>query len=161
MAPSSGAEFSAESTSHSVTALGGKPGEVPAPGFSPAAAPLTPEIRFEDVSFAYDRGRRSALEGVSFELQAGETMGLVGASGAGKSTVVWLVLRFFDPQQGRILLDGRDLRDLPLELLRRHIAVVTQDHLLVPRDGGGEPALRQPRGHQRRAGGGGPVGQRP
>ncbi len=102
----------------------------PAPGSHPAATPLTPEIRFEDVSFAYDRGRRSALEEVSFELRAGETMGLVGASGAGKSTVVWLVLRFFDPHQGRVLLGGRDLRDLPLDLLRRHIAVVTQDTYL-------------------------------
>ena len=91
---------------------------------------LTPEIRFEQVSFAYNRGRRPALHDVSFSLQAGETLGLVGPSGAGKSTVVWLVLRFFDPQQGRILLGGHDLRDLPLDLLRQQIAVVTQDTYL-------------------------------
>ena len=91
---------------------------------------LSPEIVFEDVSFAYSGGRRSALEQVSFTLAAGETMGLVGSSGAGKSTAVWLLLRFFDPQQGRILLGGKDIRELPLEYLRRHMAVVTQDTYL-------------------------------
>ena len=91
---------------------------------------LNPEISFEGVSFGYNQGRRSALGGVSFTLGAGETLGLVGPSGAGKSTVVWLILRFFDPQQGRILLGGQDLRELPLAYLRRHIAMVTQDTYL-------------------------------
>ncbi len=94
------------------------------------AAFLSPEITFENVSFAYDRGRRPALEQVSFTLKAGETLGLVGSSGAGKSTVVWLILRFYDPQQGRVLLGGQDLRELPLDYLRRHVAVVTQDTYL-------------------------------
>lgn len=91
---------------------------------------LSPEIVFEDLSFGYSGGRRSALEQVSFTLTAGETMGLVGSSGAGKSTVVWLLLRFFDPQKGRILLGGKDIRELPLEFLRQHMAVVTQDTYL-------------------------------
>ena len=104
--------------------------EAPGQDSWPDEAVLSPEISFDGVSFAYSQGRRPALEEVSFELRAGETMGLVGASGAGKSTVVWLILRFFDPQQGRILLGGRDLRNLPLALLRRHIAVVTQDTYL-------------------------------
>ena len=91
---------------------------------------LSPEMSFEDVSFAYNLGRRPALHSLSFKLRAGETLGLVGPSGAGKSTVVWLMLRFLDPQEGRVLLGGRDLRDLPLALLRRHIAVVTQDTYL-------------------------------
>ena len=91
---------------------------------------LSPEIVFDGVSFAYSGGRRSALDQLSFTLAAGETMGLVGSSGAGKSTSVWLLLRFYDPQQGRILLGGNDLRELPLEYLRRHIAVVTQDTYL-------------------------------
>ena len=91
---------------------------------------LNPEISFEEVSFAYNRGRRTALRGVSFEIRAGETLGLVGPSGAGKSTVVGLMLRFLDPQEGRVLLGGHDLRDIPLELLRQHIAVVTQDTYL-------------------------------
>ena len=91
---------------------------------------LPPEIRFEQVSFAYNRGRRPALHDVSFTIRAGETLGLVGPSGAGKSTVVWLILRFFDPQKGQILLGGRDLRDLPLEMVRQQVAVVTQDTYL-------------------------------
>ena len=91
---------------------------------------LSPELSFEEVSFAYNRGRRPALHKVSFKLRAGETLGLVGPSGAGKSTVVWLILRFIDPQEGRVLLGGRDLRDLPLEFLRQHIAAVTQDTYL-------------------------------
>ena len=93
-------------------------------------AQLAPEIRFENVEFAYNQGHRPALRGVSFVLEAGETLGLVGASGAGKSTVLSLILRFYDPQQGRVLLGGRDLRESPLELLRRHVAVVTQDTYL-------------------------------
>ena len=94
------------------------------------AAHLTPEIRFQDVDFAYNQGKRPALRGVSFTLGAGQTLGLVGSSGAGKSTVVWLMLRFFDPQKGQMLLGGHDLRDLPLAFLRQHIAVVTQDTYL-------------------------------
>ena len=96
----------------------------------PEISQLIPEIRFEDVDFAYNQGKRPALHGVSFTLGAGETLGLVGASGAGKSTVVWLTLRFHDPQKGHVLLGGRDIRDLPLEFLRQHIAVVTQDTYL-------------------------------
>ena len=91
---------------------------------------LAPELKFENVSFGYQSGRRPALERVSFTLEAGETLGLVGPSGAGKSTVVSLALRFFDPQQGRILLGGQDLKDMPLEYLRRHVAVVGQDTYL-------------------------------
>jgi ATP-binding cassette subfamily C protein CydCD len=97
---------------------------------TPLAAGLRPEVRFEDVSFAYSQGKRPALRDVSFTLREGETLGLVGPSGAGKSTMVWLLLRFFDPQQGRILLGGCDLRDLPLHRLREQIAVVTQDTYL-------------------------------
>ena len=96
----------------------------------PSASHFSPEISFESVSFAYSQGRRPALHSVSFNLQAGETLGLVGPSGAGKSTIVWLMLRFLDPQEGRVLLGGHDLRDLPLAVLRQHIAVVTQDTYL-------------------------------
>ena len=88
------------------------------------------EVVFEGVGYAYNRGRRPALWGLSFTLGEGETLGLVGPSGAGKSTVVWLMLRFFDPQEGAIRLGGRDLRDIPLEELRRQISVVTQDTYL-------------------------------
>ena len=88
------------------------------------------EVVFDGVGYAYNRGRRPALRGLSFTLRDGETLGLVGPSGAGKSTVVWLMLRFFDPQEGAIRLGGRDLRDIPLEELRRQISVVTQDTYL-------------------------------
>ena len=91
---------------------------------------LAPEITFEGVSFAYEGGRRPALQDLSFTLHAGETLGLVGPSGAGKSTVLWLMLRFYDPQRGRILLDGHDMRELPLEALRKQVSVVTQDTYL-------------------------------
>ncbi|MEK7806510.1 MAG: ABC transporter ATP-binding protein, partial [Chloroflexota bacterium] len=94
------------------------------------APAVRPEVRFEEVGFAYNRGRRPALRNLSFTLGAGETLGLVGSSGAGKSTVVWLLLRFFDPQQGRVLLGGHDLRGLPLSFLRQQIAVVTQETYL-------------------------------
>ena len=91
---------------------------------------LSPELRFENVSFAYDGGRRPALEEVSFTLQPGQRLGLVGPSGAGKTTVVWLILRFLDPQRGRVLFGGRDLREVPLDFLRSQIAVVNQDTYL-------------------------------
>ena len=100
------------------------------PGTHDKEAHSEPEISFDSVTFAYDGGRRDALQNLSFTLHAGETLGLVGASGAGKSTVVWLMLRFYDPNQGRILLGDHDLRELPLDVVRRQIAVVTQDTYL-------------------------------
>ena len=95
-----------------------------------ASADLKPEITFENVSHAYSEGRRPALHDLSFTLHEGETLGLVGPSGAGKSTIVWLTLRFFDPQQGAIKMGGRDLQDIPLDKLRERISVVTQDTYL-------------------------------
>ena len=89
-----------------------------------------PEVTFESVDFAYEGGRRPALRDMSFTLRAGETLGLVGASGAGKTTIVWLLLRFYDPAAGRILLGGHDLRDLPIDFLRSRISVVTQETYL-------------------------------
>ena len=91
---------------------------------------LKPEISFENVSHAYNEGRRPALHDLSFTLHEGETLGLVGPSGAGKSTIVWLMLRFFDPQDGVIKLGGRDLREIPLDELREQVSVVTQDTYL-------------------------------
>ena len=89
-----------------------------------------PAVRYEDVSFAYREGSRPALREVSLELRPGEKLGVVGPSGAGKSTLVSLMLRFADPQRGRVLLGGRDIRTIPLHILRRHIAVVAQDMYL-------------------------------
>lgn len=85
-------------------------------------------IRFENVEFSY--GRAAVLKGVRFEVQAGERVALVGSTGAGKSTVMALLCRLYDPGAGRILIDGRDLRTLSTPWLRRHIGVVLQDVIL-------------------------------
>ncbi len=86
-------------------------------------------ITFERVSFHYE-GRAGALEGIDLEVQPGEILALVGPSGAGKSTMVGLIARFYDPTEGRILLDGRDLRDLTQRSLRQHMAIVPQETIL-------------------------------
>ena len=90
----------------------------------------TPSIAFDNVTFAYYPDSEPALDGLSFEVDAGQSLGLVGQSGAGKSTVAALLLRFFDPQQGRVEIGGVDIRDYPLETLRGLIAVVSQDTYL-------------------------------
>ncbi|HVO92756.1 MAG TPA: ABC transporter ATP-binding protein, partial [Terriglobales bacterium] len=99
-------------------------------GHEDLAGLLEPEIRFESVTFGYQKGARPALRDISFTLHKGEKLGVVGPSGAGKSTLVALMLRFLDPQRGRLLLGGRDLRELSLSFLRRHVAVVAQDTYL-------------------------------
>jgi ATP-binding cassette, subfamily B, bacterial MsbA len=89
-------------------------------------------ICFEHVSFAYeaDENPRPVLQDIDVEVKQGEVLAIVGSSGAGKSTMVHLIPRFFDPTGGRILLDGTDVRDLSLHSLRSLIAVVTQDTIL-------------------------------
>lgn len=87
------------------------------------------EIAFESVSFSYGRGR-PVLAGVTFRVSAGGTVALVGASGAGKSTIVRLLLRFFEPQDGQILLDGVTIRKIALHDLRHAVAIVPQDTIL-------------------------------
>ncbi|HEX3246766.1 MAG TPA: ABC transporter ATP-binding protein [Chloroflexota bacterium] len=87
------------------------------------------ELRFEHVSFEYVPGR-AALNDVSFEALPGEMIALVGPSGAGKTTVTYLVPRFYDPTGGAITLDGTDIRDLTLESLRQQIGVVSQEPFL-------------------------------
>jgi len=86
-------------------------------------------ISVKDVAFSYLDGK-SALRGVTLEIPAGTTAALVGESGAGKSTIFSLLLRFYDPQLGGILIDGRDIRTLPLDDLRGQIAYVTQETFL-------------------------------
>ncbi len=87
-------------------------------------------IVFDSMSFRYPRGVREVLTGISLNVEPGQTLALVGSSGAGKSTIAKLILRFYDPTAGRILLDGRDLRDLRLEAVREQIAVVLQETLV-------------------------------
>ncbi len=86
-------------------------------------------IEFEGVSFRYGNGP-DVLRDVSFRVEAGEVVALVGPSGAGKSTLVDLVARFYDPTQGRILIDGADLRDIELDSFRERMGVVTQEPIL-------------------------------
>ncbi len=96
----------------------------------PTSLSLLPTIAFENVRFAYPGGRGAAHDGLSFSVGAGEKIGIVGPSGSGKSSVARLLLRLFDPQQGRVLIGGRDLRTLDPETVRRMIAVVHQDTYL-------------------------------
>ena len=83
-------------------------------------------LQFEQVSFGYDPAT-PVLTGVSFDVRMGQHVGIVGPSGGGKTTLVSLLARFYDPTAGRILLNGRDLRDYRLRDLHRHLALVTQD----------------------------------
>lgn len=93
--------------------------------------PVKGYLQFEAVTFGYDAAR-NVLHEVSLEVMPGETVAIVGATGAGKSTLVGLAPRFNDPKGGRVLLDGRDLRDLKLSGLRRQISLVLQDSFLFP-----------------------------
>ena len=100
-------------------------------GISPHPALRTPHpgaghIVFDRVSFAYN-GTDHVLRDVSFEVKPGERVGIVGATGAGKSTIINLLLRFYDVTSGRILVDGRDIRELDLAALRRLFSLVLQD----------------------------------
>ncbi|MGQ0622002.1 MAG: ABCB family ABC transporter ATP-binding protein/permease [Panacagrimonas sp.] len=96
---------------------------------APALAPGSGSVRFDNVSFSY-RSDRQILDRVSFEIPAGHKLAVVGASGAGKSTLARLLFRFYDPQAGRILIDGTDIRSVTQESLRRLIGVVPQDTVL-------------------------------
>jgi ATP-binding cassette, subfamily B, bacterial len=90
---------------------------------------LAGHVRFDDVSFSYD-DVRPTLKHISFEVEAGETIGLVGPSGGGKSTLVNLLTRFYDVSSGRILVDGVDLRRFDSGAYRRHVGMVLQDPYL-------------------------------
>jgi ATP-binding cassette subfamily B protein len=115
-------------------------------GFEPTAdrsdqvAALTREgitVEFDRVWFAYEAGSAGdqwVLRDVSFRVAPGQSLALVGHTGAGKSTIVNLLLRFYDPQRGRILVNGRDIRDLPLDVLRSLMAYVQQDIFLFAGD---------------------------
>lgn len=87
------------------------------------------KIDFEDVGFAYD-GENRVIHDLSFSVKPGETLAIVGSTGSGKSTIINLLNRFYDVQDGRILIDNVDIRDFKLDALRNHIAIVLQDVFL-------------------------------
>jgi ATP-binding cassette subfamily C protein CydCD len=91
---------------------------------------LAPSITFDNVVFHYPGSRRTTHQDLSFEVQAGERVGIVGSSGCGKSSIVRLLLRFYDPDAGQIQIGGKDLRTLSFDAIRRQIAVVSQDTYL-------------------------------
>jgi ATP-binding cassette subfamily B protein len=93
----------------------------------PFPTPIRQGFSFEDVGFRYPGAERWAVRHLSFTLHAGEVLALVGENGAGKTTLVKLLARLYDPDQGRILLDGHDLREYDLDALRANIGVIFQD----------------------------------
>ncbi len=99
----------------------------------PVSVPVQPDVlAFEQVRFCYDgkKGRNEVLRGIELAVRKGETVALVGGSGGGKTTLVNLVPRFFDPTEGRMTLDGVDLREFDVRELRQRIGIVTQETLL-------------------------------
>jgi ATP-binding cassette subfamily B protein/subfamily B ATP-binding cassette protein MsbA len=100
----------------------------------PGAVPLLPvrgQVRLEGVTFGYEPSR-PVLRGISLEALPGQTVAIVGATGVGKTTLVSLIARFYDPWQGRVLVDGRDVRDVQLRSLRGQIGLVLQEPFLFP-----------------------------
>src|SRR5438105_2455094 len=95
----------------------------------PVPQPLRGEIRFEHVSFAYPGAEKNALTDLSFTVTAGETLAVVGRNGAGKTTLFKLICRLYDPLEGRILIDGIDIRDFEPDELRRQIGAMFQDYV--------------------------------
>jgi ATP-binding cassette subfamily B protein len=93
----------------------------------PVPSPIRTGFVFDNVGFRYPGAERWAVRNLDFTLHAGEVMALVGENGAGKTTLVKLLARLYDPDEGRILLDGRDLRDYDLEALRGAVGVIFQD----------------------------------
>ena len=92
-------------------------------------ARISGNVTFENVAFSYTP-EKATLEGISFEARPGQIIGIFGMTGAGKSTLLGLLPRFYDPKQGRVLIDGNDLRDLDLDAYRRQIGIVYQESFL-------------------------------
>jgi ATP-binding cassette subfamily B protein len=95
-----------------------------------ALPPVQGRVTFENVTFRYFGGGDPVLRGVSFEARPGQTVALLGATGSGKTSIINLLPRFYDPTEGRVLIDGHDLRDVALESLRAQIGIVLQETTL-------------------------------
>ena len=89
-----------------------------------------PAVEFDGVTFTYPTGGAPALSDISFTLEHGKTLGIIGGTGSGKSTLIGLIPRFYDVQEGSVKVDGCDVRQYPLETLRRKIGLVPQKALL-------------------------------
>jgi len=117
-----------------IFALLSQKSSLPQPARPVAWATLKQGIRFENVTFSYTNDDNYALKDVSFDIPKGKRFALVGATGGGKTTIISLLLRLYDPQQGRITVDGVDIRDIATDDLRRRFALVLQDIILFPGD---------------------------
>ena len=100
------------------------------PAQNPEENAAAPAVQFSDVTFTYPTGGAPALSGISFALEHGKTLGIIGGTGSGKSTLVNLIPRFYDVTEGSVEVDGCDVRQYPLETLRRKIGLVPQKALL-------------------------------
>nr|WP_321464539.1 ABC transporter ATP-binding protein [uncultured Desulfobulbus sp.] len=116
------------------------------------APPVTGEnqgrIEFQGIDFAYEEGQ-PILSGIDLSIAAGETVALVGSTGAGKSTLISLLVRFYDPLRGAVLVDGVDVRRLPLAQLRRRVGIIMQDIFILPDTVRANIILDQPDDHRR------------
>ncbi len=120
-------------SSEKIFSLLDTPEEMPDPQQPVVLPEVRGEIDFQDVSFSYnDDGH--ALKGITFHLEPGESVAIVGATGAGKTSLINLIGRFYDMQQGRILIDGTDIRKMDKRFLRRQIGIVLQDAFLFAGD---------------------------
>ena len=99
------------------------------PNALPAPRPIVRGVEFRNVSFSYPGNSRRVLDNINFELHTGERLALIGENGQGKTTIVKLITRLYDPTEGQILLDGVDLREYDLEDLHREIGVIFQDFM--------------------------------
>ena len=120
------------------------PVEIESPPSPQSLPAIEGAVRFENVTFAYGRGRRAALEGIDLDVRPGTCVALLGAAGSGKSTLLGLVPRFADPTSGCVRVDGVDLRQLDVDELRRQIGVVFQDSFLFSHTIAANIAFGQP-----------------
>ena len=108
----------------------GETPEIPEPEDAPDLPPVNGEVEFDDVTFGYGGDRPPVLHDVSLKIEPGQTIAIVGTTGAGKSTLIKLVPRFYDATSGRVLIDGHDVRDVTHESLRRQIGYVPQEAVM-------------------------------
>lgn len=120
----------ANAAAHRIFELIDTPGEELSLRGIPALPPFQGSIEFDEVTFTYDGASIPALDRVSLTVKRGEVMALVGPNGSGKTTLVSLLLRLFEPQTGRVLIDGRDIAGTSLRSLRRQISLISQDTVL-------------------------------